>query len=111
VAVTVERGLLTIHGQRHHDDAAAGQKVHRAERRYGPFRRSITLPGHADGARSRPQRRTACCRSECRRQGTDGLKASPGGCSGASSVSASAGGRNGIWRPLQAEPQISRISG
>jgi HSP20 family protein len=51
VAVTVERGLLTIQGQRHHDVAAAGQKVHRAERRYGPFRRSITLPGHADGGK------------------------------------------------------------
>jgi HSP20 family protein len=44
--ITFEDGLLTIQGQRHPADRPAGVKVHRAERRYGPFRRSITLPSH-----------------------------------------------------------------
>jgi HSP20 family protein len=46
VEITFQDGLLTIQGERHHAADAAGEKVHRAERRYGPFRRSITLPSH-----------------------------------------------------------------
>ena len=48
VEITFEDGLLTFQGERHELSAADGQKVHRAERRYGPFRRSITLPSHVD---------------------------------------------------------------
>jgi HSP20 family protein len=48
VEITFQDGLLTIQGERHDVNAADGQKVHRAERRYGPFRRSITLPSHVD---------------------------------------------------------------
>jgi HSP20 family protein len=48
VEITFEDGLLTIQGERHPAPAAAGQKVHRAERRYGAFRRSITLPSHVE---------------------------------------------------------------
>ena len=44
--ITFQDGLLTIQGERHHTPDADGEKVHRAERRYGPFRRSITLPSH-----------------------------------------------------------------
>jgi HSP20 family protein len=44
--ITFEDRLLTIQGQRHPADQSAGVKVHRAERRYGAFRRSITLPSH-----------------------------------------------------------------
>jgi HSP20 family protein len=44
--ITFEDGLLTIQGERHVEPGAAGEKVHRAERRYGAFRRSITLPSH-----------------------------------------------------------------
>ncbi len=44
--ITFEDGLLTIQGHRHPADQPAGVKVHRSERRYGPFRRSITLPSH-----------------------------------------------------------------
>jgi len=46
VEITFEDGLLTIQGERHLADGTDGEKVHRAERRYGAFRRSITLPSH-----------------------------------------------------------------
>ena len=46
VEITFEDGLLTIQGERHSTHDAAGEKVHRGERRYGAFRRSITLPSH-----------------------------------------------------------------
>src|SRR5579862_9567541 len=44
--ITVEDGLLTIQGERHPAGDMAGEKVHRIERRFGAFRRSITLPSH-----------------------------------------------------------------
>jgi Hsp20/alpha crystallin family len=37
---------LTIRGERHTTHDPAAEKVHRAERRYGAFRRPITLPSH-----------------------------------------------------------------
>jgi HSP20 family protein len=46
VEITFQDGLLTIQGERHPAGDTAGQKVHRAERRFGTFRRSITLPSH-----------------------------------------------------------------
>jgi HSP20 family protein len=45
VEITFQDGLLTIQGERHPADTA-GEKVHRAERRFGAFRRSITVPSH-----------------------------------------------------------------
>ena len=44
--ITFEDGLLTIQGERHPAPDTAAEKIHRAERRYGAFRRSITLPTH-----------------------------------------------------------------
>jgi HSP20 family protein len=44
--ITFEDGLLTIQGERHFAHDSAGEKVHRIERHYGAFRRSITLPSH-----------------------------------------------------------------
>ncbi len=44
--VTFQDGLLTIQGERHPADDVTGDKAHRAERRYGAFRRSISLPSH-----------------------------------------------------------------
>ena len=44
VEITFEDGLLTIQGERRSASYAAGDKAHRVERRYGAFRRSITLP-------------------------------------------------------------------
>jgi len=48
VEITFEDGLLTIQGERHPTSYAAGDKAHRVERRYGAFRRSITLPSHVE---------------------------------------------------------------
>jgi HSP20 family protein len=45
VEITLEQGLLTIRGERPFTDDPSEQ-FHRVERRYGPFRRSITLPAH-----------------------------------------------------------------
>ncbi len=49
--ITLEGGLLTIQGERHFAHDSSEQQFHRVERRYGAFRRSITLPAHvmADG--------------------------------------------------------------
>jgi len=46
VEVTFEDGLLTIQGERHVTRDAAGERVHRSERHYGAFQRSITVPSH-----------------------------------------------------------------
>src|ERR1700719_2277086 len=46
VEITFGDGLLTIQGERRDSRDAAEEKVHRSERRYGAFRRSITLPGN-----------------------------------------------------------------
>ena len=48
VEITVEDGLLTIQGERHFAHGSAEEKMHRAERFYGAFRRSITLPSHVE---------------------------------------------------------------
>jgi HSP20 family protein len=44
--LTFQDGVLTIQGQRHVTADSSEERVHRAERRYGAFRRSIALPAH-----------------------------------------------------------------
>jgi HSP20 family protein len=44
--ITLEDGLLTVQGERHFAHDSSEQQFHRIERRYGAFRRSITLPAH-----------------------------------------------------------------
>ena len=44
--ITFEDGLLTIQGERQLRARLRRGKVHRVERRYGAFRRSITMPSH-----------------------------------------------------------------
>jgi HSP20 family protein len=44
--ITMEDGLLTIKGERQFTAESSEQQFHRVERRYGAFRRSITLPAH-----------------------------------------------------------------
>src|ERR1700693_6122199 len=48
VEITVEDGLLTIQGERHFAHDSAEEKMHRTERFFGAFRRSITLPSHVE---------------------------------------------------------------
>ena len=44
--ITLEDGLLTIQGERQFAQDSSEQQFHRVERRYGAFRRAITLPAH-----------------------------------------------------------------
>jgi len=46
--ITLEDGLLTIQGERQFTAESSEQQFHRVERRYGAFRRSITLPSRMD---------------------------------------------------------------
>jgi HSP20 family protein len=48
IEITFEDGLLTIQGQRNAAPDSAEERVHRAERPFGPFRRSIALPTHVN---------------------------------------------------------------
>jgi HSP20 family protein len=48
VEITFQDGLLTIQGDRHDAHDSSEEKVHRVERRFGPFLRSITLPSHIE---------------------------------------------------------------
>jgi HSP20 family protein len=51
VKVTVEEGVLSIHGERNVEKEEKGRKFHRIERAYGSFERSFTLPDDADATR------------------------------------------------------------
>src|SRR6266508_6128217 len=46
IEITFQDGLLTVQGQRHFAHDSSEERVHRAEQRYGAFRRSIMLPTH-----------------------------------------------------------------
>lgn len=48
VKVFVEKGVLTIQGERKQEKEEKGKKFHRIERSYGAFERSFTLPDDAD---------------------------------------------------------------
>ena len=49
--ITMEDGLLTIQGERQFAQESSEQQFHRVERRYGAFRRSITLPAQVQAER------------------------------------------------------------
>lgn len=51
VKVSVEKGVLTIQGERKQEKEEKGKKFHRIERSYGAFERSFTLPDDADEER------------------------------------------------------------
>ena len=48
VKVTLEKGVLTIQGERKQEKEETGKKYHRVERSYGSFVRSFTLPDLVD---------------------------------------------------------------
>ncbi len=48
VNVSVNQGVLTIHGERKLEHEETGKKYHRVERAHGSFARSFTLPDDVD---------------------------------------------------------------
>ena len=48
VNVSVTDNLLTIKGEKHHEEETEDKNYHRVERRYGSFQRSFTLPRHIE---------------------------------------------------------------
>src|SRR6266511_4724113 len=51
INVTVDRGMLTVQGERRSEEEKGDRSYHRVERRYGSFRRSISLPGDVGASR------------------------------------------------------------
>jgi HSP20 family protein len=51
LSVTVEKGMLTISGERKFEKEEQKRKYHRVERSYGSFIRSFALPEDADGSK------------------------------------------------------------
>jgi HSP20 family protein len=51
INVTVEDGMLTVSGERRSEEEKGDRNYHRVERRYGAFRRSISLPRDVDASR------------------------------------------------------------
>jgi HSP20 family protein len=48
VSVTVDKGVLTLRGERKQEKEEKDKKFHRIERLYGSFTRSFTLPANVD---------------------------------------------------------------
>jgi HSP20 family protein len=48
VKVGVERGILTVEGERKQEKEEKGKKFHRVERTYGKFVRRLTVPSDVD---------------------------------------------------------------
>jgi HSP20 family protein len=46
--ISVTGDVLTIRGEKHEEKKEDGRQYHRAERRYGAFTRSLTLPATVD---------------------------------------------------------------
>lgn len=57
IDVTVEDNVLTLRGERRHDEQVKESQYHRAERAYGAFSRSFTLPATIDGNQVRAEYR------------------------------------------------------
>jgi HSP20 family protein len=55
VKVTVQHGVLTIHGERKQEKEEKGKRYHRVERSYGSFTRSFTLPDEVDETKVRAE--------------------------------------------------------
>lgn len=51
VELTLKDGVLTLSGERRHEEEAKDRTFHRIERSYGSFTRSLQLPSDADEGR------------------------------------------------------------
>ena len=49
VEVKFEEGMLTLSGERKREKEEKGENIHRSERHYGRFVRSVSLPASANG--------------------------------------------------------------
>lgn len=48
ITVSVEEGVVTLRGERQHEDTKDEGGFHRVERRYGSFQRAFRIPGGVD---------------------------------------------------------------
>jgi len=48
VEITVDRGVLTLRGEKEHEEKTEERDYRRVERSYGRFERSVRLPNYAD---------------------------------------------------------------
>jgi HSP20 family protein len=55
IEVTVENNTLTLRGEKKMDQGIRSDRVHRAERSYGTFKRSFTLPNAVDTVKVRAE--------------------------------------------------------
>jgi len=55
VGVTVDKGVLTVTGERTLEEAAEGETYHRVERSYGSFERSFSIPESVDAKKIEAQ--------------------------------------------------------
>ena len=51
ISITFENQVLTIRGERKHDQSVRRDRYQRFERAYGPFGRSFSIPSTIDAAR------------------------------------------------------------
>ncbi len=65
VKVTVENGVLSVEGERRHEQAERGRTHHRVERTYGRFVRRFALPAEADERRVRAEYANGMLRLSC----------------------------------------------
>ena len=48
IKVSVDENVLTLHGEKRHEEKEEGEQSYRSERVYGSFRRSFPLPSNVD---------------------------------------------------------------
>ncbi len=55
VKVTIDNGMITIHGERKMEKEEKGKRFHRIERSYGSFVRSFRLPDGVDESKTKAE--------------------------------------------------------
>ena len=60
IDITVDKGTLTIKGEKKLSSEVKDEQFHRIERKFGTFSRSFSLPASVDPAAWRRSTRTGC---------------------------------------------------